>query len=377
MNAVIYRPRSRTKMSKPPKMNNRSIFGDILGPITGIINGALNDFKGPISEIVQFVVKNVLSTLIKFINNAIEEIFPGLDGLESGLSIVANYIGNLIDVTASLITNAVQTAVTSMSNVSSFMEAEVTAYIKVVETVFSDTIKLARTAKENFSRLEMETANLIVTAPQTIADNISDVLYTIKYNIGQFVDDASSATLTLGNGLLNDIRSIIVALEQTFSNIATTSKTIIETLLSDCEIVIREIVENISRGTEESVKTLEAEVIFASNEVVDAVEELKQEVRQLENHGKSALSMVTRDARRCGRETVSFIESSTKEMTLGFVKTKNAAGDVISFADSVVHYINSLGGKIAIVTILGFVLLMYLCYRDIRKYNQSVVGKLR
>jgi len=364
-------------MSKPPKMNNRSIFGDILGPITGIINGALNDFKGPISEIVQFVVKNVLSTLIKFINNAIEEIFPGLDGLESGLSIVANYIGNLIDVTASLITNAVQTAVTSMSNVSSFMEAEVTAYIKVVETVFSDTIKLARTAKENFSRLEMETANLIVTAPQTIADNISDVLYTIKYNIGQFVDDASSATLTLGNGLLNDIRSIIVALEQTFSNIATTSKTIIETLLSDCEIVIREIVENISRGTEESVKTLEAEVIFASNEVVDAVEELKQEVRQLENHGKSALSMVTRDARRCGRETVSFIESSTKEMTLGFVKTKNAAGDVISFADSVVHYINSLGGKIAIVMILGFVLLMYLCYRDIRKYNQSVVGKLR
>jgi len=55
---------------------------------------------------------------------------------------------------------------------------------------------------------------------------------------------------------------------------------------------------------------------------------LKQEVRQLENHGKSALSMVTRDARRCGRETVSFIESSTKEMTLWFVKTKNAAGDV-------------------------------------------------
>ena len=91
--SIVLNPACVVEMKPPPV--TRSIIGDIIGPVKGIVTDAFNEFKGPVTEIVHFVVSNLLTGLIKFITDAIIDIFPDFRiFVDAG----TNIIGQLIQI---------------------------------------------------------------------------------------------------------------------------------------------------------------------------------------------------------------------------------------------------------------------------------------
>lgn len=95
----------------PPPAGRAGLFGDILGdilsPIESFVQDAFNEFKGPLMDIVKFVMNNVLTGLIKFITHAVEQIFPGMPVLEGrAKSLILEVLGLLPEALANITTVA-------------------------------------------------------------------------------------------------------------------------------------------------------------------------------------------------------------------------------------------------------------------------------
>ena len=369
---VLYSP-CELEMLQP--MQQRSIFGDIvgdiIGPVKGIITDALNTFKGPVQEIVHFVVSNILSGLIKFITNAIIEIFPGIPFLvQAGSNIISQFI-NIIPATAEALQTAIFTAIYALDNISVNIYTDVQSILGIAEKGFSSLKNISEQISYRIKSMIAETSILFTNTESSmititgdtgsaglimltqIISNTSAILTNIPATISAAIADGISDTCMIFNTVVNDILLSV-------QNVITACTGIVDTIITTVESQLK-MASSILKLT---VKT-------ATSDIQALIQEASKEAKLVPIEGARALGIAVNVARTTLDETNQILTTVSTDTEKAIRFTTATAKNGITLIDSVVSKLEHMSKIFTFSIILSVILIAFLIFKDMKKISRG------
>ena len=266
-------------------MAERSIFGNIIGeiisPVKSVILDAFNTFKGPVGDIVQFVVSNVLSGLIQFIAQAIEDIFPGL-GYIAGKSVtILEQLIGLVPVAAGLLKAGIESFIDGVDSIFTIAHDAIDGTMAVIVTAFGDFTKLCNTAMSKLKKLIARTSLIVTTGVDDLANlgtqvgttavkaietglnGLNLVIAAIPTVIFTSIEDGiktgSAALITIVNALTSIVNSLVSAIESIIITLVNT----IGTQVDDAVVFVQNGVKSVTAIALEGLQLAQTELAGA------------------------------------------------------------------------------------------------------------------
>ena len=352
-----------------PPVAKRGIIGDILGPITGIITDAFNTFKGPLMEIVTFVMNNVLSGLITAIANAVTSIFPGIDGLaDSACNIVMGLI-KLIPEAAAAIKAVVDTTILVLDGMAGVITKDLDLVLSTVDDAFKMLTKLNNLIAADARRILASTAslfdgavdgiiggaqntvgivsNLIETAATLVAVEIETIPELLVDALADGVDDV----MLLFTSAVNDI---LIAVNTVVNACLSVASTAIDTVTSQIVLAVGVVTSAINEAGTEAAELIQL--------VCEIAEEAPGEAR-------AAVGKALNAATSVGSDTVVQVGRTRDELSKGIGKFTDTAGEAVMAVSQIVKRVEGMGTIFAVAILISVLIVSFMMRQDLLRYR--------
>ena len=345
--------------------HTRSIFGDILSPIESIVTGALNEFKGPVGDIMGIVMNSVVGTIIQDLLNFAESLLGGfISGFEVDTSLITEPL-RLIPIIASIIREGIQSATTAIHDVGDVVDTTITDYIKLVQQAFQD-----------FKQLN----NFAINTSQTIVGKMCTAMNALTGST-----DITSKTAGLSSyvsNIVGELQSELTVIDSRIGSIVTYAASEVcsefAKLSDDIFGLIRQYITDISSIATTIVDQLSREISLVGNQVtaggnavlnevssgIGALTSAIDEVPSIVSHSVGSALTVSRDASQQAR---AYIDRETSTAQKQLVRTGDSAKRASKAIARVINYIDHSTWVIAGGLLLVLLLLMIFAYRDIKR----------
>jgi phage-related protein len=361
-------------MKPQSHQQSRSIVGDIIGPVKGLLTTAFNEFKGPVGDIVHFVTSTVLGNLIKFIANAVMDIFPGIPSLVTEASSIIGKLIQLMPAAVAGIKAIVDLAVTNIDGVIGTITDDVESVVDIIVSTINDLQGLGQTIFSRTVSLTSKTALLFENLTTTITTDTADPANEVLQTINKLATDVTIAIQTMPSLLEMALKTGVTDACQIFSNIATDILTAVNSLVTTCEDITSTIVSAMSSTLNTAVSVVKVAAKETSEEVIQLLNFTIAEIQAGQNEARGMVGAATRKAIATSTTTTALIEEGSVEISKGLKTSTSGIDSVLSAVEKVLKYLNNLSVVFASFVIIGLALIMFLTYRDMRKLRQRNLG---
>jgi phage-related protein len=364
---VIETPCSEIMISSE---NSRSIFGDILSPIEGIIEEALNAFKGPVGEVMNYVLQTTVGQILNQLIDFAEGLLGGLlTGFEVDALLVTEPL-RLIPVLAGIIRDEIDIAVAEINSLGSIVDTVVTDYIKLVNAAFSD-FKM-------MNNYAINTSQKIVSKMCSVANSMSTSVKNFQAPFDEYVKPELENINTmlvnyianLPSMIANGIAYSVADACAVFSDLRDSSMKIIQTLVDAC-----------ARVATTTIDTLSQQLILGANEARKATDEAlgllergavsgAAELAAMPGHVERAMSVAISVGRESTRQALHYVDREAASAQKHLVRVNKGVKSAERAVGKFVHYLDRSGWVIASGIILVLLIMFLLANRDIKKARQ-------
>lgn len=351
--------------------NERSVFGNIIGdiiaPVKSIIMDAFNEFKGPVGDIVQFVMSNVLSGLITFIADAVEDIFPGL-GYVTGKSVsILEQLMRLVPVAAALLEAAIKTFMSGINSLFTDLHSAVESVMQIVVTSFGDFTKICNTALSKMKLLVAKTSTAITVGVGDLSQ-LGDQLGTDAINAIEVCLDGMGLAIkaiptvvftAIGDGASSGAAALITvvnALTAIVTSLVESIESIVLTIVNTIGAQIDDALQTVQNGVEDSTAEIVKLLAFAQDELAGAGGATSELVGACIHGG----NVVRHESRRVVGEGAIAVQKGLGVANEGAKGIITILDDIITSLEYSQHYI--AGGLL-----VGTLLIAYMTSREISR----------
>jgi hypothetical protein len=354
-------------LSMPPV--TRSLFGDIISPIRGLLTEAFNEFKGPVQDIVHFVVSNVLGGLIKFIATAVEDVFPGFGNTVAASGFIIDQLITIVPKIAGVLESEIRFTMLIITGTSKTVHKDIKDVLEVAADTFDALLKLQQTAYAQGSVLMSKLTTAFDGLTATVNLDLTNTMNADVPIINEAVATIGKAIGTLPTAMSFTVRSSVVDTCLVFQIIAENILTVAKNLLHACENMIDIIVKDFEAALNESMSIVQDMLNEANTEVNTAVKLAIVEVKSVKEETCKMLATVTKTAIRTSERAKTGISDASFDIQKGLHGAVHVATKIDGALVKIIRYIDNLGTIFAVTVVGCLVFLLILTYRDYRKYN--------
>jgi len=375
LESIEYTPESKIIMEIPNTYKSRSLIGDVIAPIKGLLTEAFNEFKGPVSEIVHFVVTNVLGSLIKFLTNAIIEIFPGLGSLETNCRKIAQMIIDIIPAIASEMKSVIENVINILDNTTNSIVDDIKDVILTISTAFDDLKIIGQLLYSRAVNLVSKTAVLIENAGIAVTEDTEYMLSTNPKAIHSVVNeiynlysnirlDVSAITRKIFSSIEDGVTDTCLILKTSTSEILTIAKNVAQS----CDNIADDVVNYVTNIIQNSIQIVTNEINDITNNLASEIQDLKTDINKIATSTEGVLGAVSRDIDRGTVDTVKAIKNTSGDAAKVLRKIELDLNDGFKIAEKIVNYIRGMSEQFAFAVVIIVLFIGIMIYRDIKKH---------
>lgn len=325
----------------------RGLFGDILSPIKGLLSDAFHAFEPPVMFIVKNVVTKVLNVLIKFIADAVMEIFPNFDAVEGiAVNLIEEFI-NIVPNFAEAIDAILHTAILAVDEVGSTIRDSTAVFCTIITTAFTDLKKINQKIGRKMAGVVGELGKILDAGAQ-------DAVIT--------VESGQSALVTVVTDAVSSVQSLVETIPTLIATGVRTGFAEITTILSDackdilktitsvilaCDNIVTQVISTFTQELDKGLKFFENDINEACVDVSRAVGFMCDRIVKIpddiaEGIGKSLRAAVyaTGVTEKIIDDAVGTVDTGVRSITSSVSST---SGDPVNFNSHIASSAKAIG----------------------------------